>query len=56
LTIESENCTLRTALLRSCLRYLLPNHNIKSKQLNTVLFFLSVIFSERFGSCIRPPA
>jgi hypothetical protein len=31
LTVESENSTLRTALLRSCLRYLLPNPNIKSK-------------------------
>ena len=31
LTIESENSTLWTALLSSCLRYLLPNPTIKTK-------------------------
>jgi hypothetical protein len=31
LTVESENSTLWTALLSSCLGYLLPNPTIKSK-------------------------
>jgi hypothetical protein len=31
LTVESENSTLWTALLGSCLGYLLPNPTIKSK-------------------------
>ena len=31
LTVQSQNSTLWTALLSSCLGYLLPNHTIKTK-------------------------
>jgi hypothetical protein len=37
LTVESENSTLWTALLSSCLGYLLPNPTIKSKHVYLIL-------------------